>query len=234
MAKLLILLSLIANNFVFATTFIPVPIKRQLAESSGVVEGEIINSEAIIDDSGKIITKVFLRADKWIGVKPEAGHLEIYYPGGQVGDRVQNVHGTPKFDNGEKVVILLKNNKEKNWIQNLALGKFMVQKYGTTEIIINSVFPKNPKVGQMTLESFYSLASRIKKTSFKERFKDKYELQVEKENINFNRDKSGRAIASVKSFEEKELENKVSTMWILILFGILGSVFTISRRKKSE
>jgi hypothetical protein len=234
MAKLLILLSLLSNSFVFATTFIPVPIKRQIADSTGIVEGEVFSSEAIIDDSGKIVTKVFIRADKWIGVKPLGEYLEVYYPGGQVGDKVQTVHGSPKFGSGERVVLLLKNDQEKNWIQNLALGKFMVKKYGKTDIIINSIFPKHPKVGQMTLDSFLSLASRIKGKKFKERFKDKYELQVEKENKNFSSKKAGRAIASVKTLEEKELENQISTLWILVLFGILGSIFTISRRKNSE
>jgi hypothetical protein len=234
MAKLLILLSIITNTFVFATTFIPVPIKRQIAESTGIVEGEVLNSEAIIDENGKIVTKIFIKADKWIGVQPTSGHLEVFFPGGIVGDRVQNVHGAPKFNFGEHVVLLLKNNNSKNWIQSLALGKFMVKKYGTTDIIINSVFPKHPKVGQMTLKSFYSLASRIKNRPFKERFKDKYELQVEKDNVNFSGKKRGRSIASVKSFETKQIENETSTKWILFLFGILGVLFTISRRKHSE
>lgn len=234
MPKLLILLLFIIPQLVYSTTFIPVPIKKQIVDSSGVVEGEVLNTESFEDKNGRIITKVFLKADKWIGVKPKHGHLEVYYPGGQVGDRVQKVHGAPSFEMGEKVVLLLKNNEEKNWVQNLALGKYMIKKYGSTNIIINTVYPKHPKVGQMTLESFYSLASRIKESKFEERFKDKYELQVEKNNKSFDSNKIGRKIASVKTYEEKEAENQVSTIWILVLFGALGALFKISRRKHSD
>lgn len=239
MAKLSLLIIVISiQSYVFATTFLPVPIKRQIAESSGIVEGEVISTEAVLDRNGRIVTKVFMRADKWIGVRPEAGHLEVYYPGGQVGDRVQKVHGAPKFDYGERVVLLLKSDKnsenKKLWVQNLALGKYMIKKYGTTDIVINSVFPKDPKVGQMALNSFYSLATRIKNQDFKERFKDKYELQVEKENKQFSNKKLGRAIASVRNFEEKEEENHISTIWTLIILGVLGALFSFSRRRKSE
>lgn len=213
----------------FGTTFIPVPIKKQVLESSGIVKGAVVTVNAEEDEKGRIITRVFLRADKWIGVKPISNHLEIFYPGGQLGDRVQLVHGTPKFNEGEKVVLLLKENNEKLWIQNLALGKFMIKKYGTLDVLINSVFPNNPKVGQIPLSSFYELATNIKKKEFKERFKDKYELQKKKyayQNIG----KSGRSIAFVGKVEEAEEHFNIS--WLIALFGLLGGVFTFIRRKQ--
>lgn len=213
----------------FGTTFLPVPIKKQIVESYGIVKGEVVAVNSEEDEKGRIVTKLFLRADKWIGVQPKDNHLEILYPGGQLGDRVQLVHGSPKFKSGEKVVLFLKKNNESLWVQNLALGKFMIRKYGTSDVLINSVFPNHSKVGQIPLASFYDLASSIKKKEFKERFKDKYELQTEKyayQNIG----KSTRAIASVGKIEEAE--EQISISWLIALLGIIGGVFTFVRRRQ--
>lgn len=213
----------------FGTTFIPVPIKKQIVESHGIVKGEVVAVNAEEDEKGRIVTRLFLRADKWIGVQPTDNHLEILYPGGQLGDRVQLIHGSPKFKPGEKVVLFLKENNKNLWVQNLALGKFMIRKYGVSDVLINSVFPNHPKVGQIPLASFYELASNIKKKDFKERFKDKYELQTEKyayQNIG----KSGRSIASVRKAEEAEENLNIS--WLIALLGIIGGVFTFVRRRQ--
>ena len=227
---LFLILSFIFSTSVFGTTYLPVPIKQQIIESSGIVQGEVITTSSEEDENGAIVTKVFLRADKWIGVQPHEQHLEIYYPGGQVGDRVQTVHGAPTFKSGEKVVLMLKNNNEKNWMLNLSLGKFMIKRYGVSEVLINSVFPNHPKVGQMPIESFYELASNIKKVDFKERFKDKYEIQTEKQaSVKFS--SKGRSIASIDK-EKQETEN-FSPVWLLILLGVMGGVFTLVRSKQN-
>ena len=136
MLKSLILLASIISLNVTGTTFVPVPIKDQIKESSAIVQGEIINFESEVEDNGKIITKVFIRADKWVDTKPQAGHLTFYVPGGQIGDRIYQVEGSPKFSIGEKVVLFLKEHNNKLWIQNLALGKYMVRKYGKQNIFI--------------------------------------------------------------------------------------------------
>lgn len=228
---LLVLFSVMITP-VFGTTFIPVPIKKQIVESEGIVKGEVITVNSEEDNSGRIITRLFLRADKWMGIQPESGHIEIFYPGGQIGDKVQMVHGAPKFKEGEKVVLLLKNNNKNYWVQNLALGKFMIKKYGTSDVLINSVFPNHPKVGQIPLENFYDLAQTIKKNKFKERFKDKYEIQTEKyayQNIG----KSSRSIASVGEVEQVS-DKGFSTFWLLALLGIFGGLFTFTRRREDN
>ena len=105
-----LVLAIVFSTSVFGTTYLPVPIKKQIVESSGIVQGEVVTTSSEEDDSGAIVTKVFLRVDKWIGVHPQDEHIEVFYPGGQVGDRVQTVHGAPTFKSGEKVVLMLKNN----------------------------------------------------------------------------------------------------------------------------
>lgn len=234
MAKLLILHLILMTSFAYSTVFVPVPIKKQLRESTGVVQGEVINFESLEEDNGKIITKVFLRADKWIGLEADHGFLEVYLPGGQIGDQILKVEGAPKFEIGEKVVLLLKNYKGKNWVQNLALGKYMVRKYGSTEIMINSVFPEHPEVGQMTLNSFYDLVYNVKSAKLNERFRDKYEIQAERSSFELKNERQARDIASIKTEEEKETDNKASTLWVLFFFGLLGLMLRFVRKKQSE
>lgn len=226
---MLVFVLLFAFGPVFGTTFLPIPIKNQIVESHGVVKGEVVSINSEEDDNGRIVTRLFLRADKWIGVVPKENHLEIYYPGGQIGDKVQLVHGSPKFEEGEKVVLLLKESNSNLWVQNLALGKFMIKKYGKVDVLINSVFPNHPKVGQIPLATFYDLVKNIKHKQFKERFKDKYELQTEKYAYK-NLGKKGRSVASIA--EAKEIEEQFNISWLLALLGIMGGIFTFLRRKK--
>lgn len=229
MLKSLILFTLLISLNSFSTTFVPVSIVNQIKESSSIVQGEIINYESEEEESGKIVTKVFLRADKWIDAEPEAGHLTVYIPGGQVGDRVYQVEGSPKFNIGEKVVLFLKKHNEKLWVQNLGLGKYMMRKYGNQNILVNYIFPEHPRIGQIPLKTFQNLTKRIKDKDFHTRFKDKYEIHAEKKLIR----KAGRKIASVKK-SNKDSANEMNTFWILITLGLLGGLFTYLRKKHSE
>jgi hypothetical protein len=232
MSKCLILFILFSIQ-VSATTFVPLSIKKQISDSSGVLVGEVINSQAFETKDGQILTKIFLKANKWIGVNPDHYHTEVYFPGGTVGDKSVQVSGTPKFVMGEQVVLMLKNYQGKNYLMNLGLGKFSIKKFGNTKILVNAIFPKEPKVGQMPLETFYKLAKRIKGERFQTRFKDKYELQVESESRKVKVDKRGRKIASVESRITQE-DSKASTIWILLLFALFGAVFTLLKMQNKE
>jgi hypothetical protein len=236
MSKLLILF-ITFSAFANATSFLPVSIKKQISESSGIIVGEVVNSEAIFDKNGAIQTKTFLKLDKWIGITPVSYHIEVYVPGGEVGDRVHSIEGAPKFTIGEKVVLMLKDHNEKQWVLNLGLGKFNIKKVGNSEILVNSIFPRHPKVSQISLDIFYTLASRIKSTKFHERTKNKYELEIEKHSAIIKKDKLKRGIASIRggSRIDRNADNsKDSTFWIILILGFLGALFTILKKYDKE
>ena len=118
MAKLLLLLCLtvISNTLVFATTFVPLTIKKQIEDSDGVVVGEILNISSYQKENGQIYSRAFIKAEKWIGAKVENDHIEISFPGGKLNGRVFKVFGAPQFENGEKVVLFTRNINNQSFV----------------------------------------------------------------------------------------------------------------------
>jgi hypothetical protein len=215
-----------------ATSFIPITIKKQISESHGVVKGEVSSIEPFENENGEIITKIELFSDKWIGVQAMDSRIDVYFPGGQIGDKIQEIQGAPQVEIGENIVVLTKKINGQNWVQNLGLGKFSIKRVGSNYILVNQIFPKIVNVGQIPLTKFLTLTERLKKKKFTERFKDKYELSKEKQaKLHMYKKKPTRKIASVDGNEEKP--EKLASFWLVLILGAMGLLFGI-KRKKSE
>lgn len=226
-----VILTLMAlhSSLVFSTTFVPLSIKKQIKHSDGVLQGEVISISSE-NDGEKIITKVTVLANKWIGLNPEENFLEIYYPGGEIGDRANKVSGSPKFEIGENIIVFTKEQNGRNWINNLGLGKFSMKRVGDQNIMINQIFPGMPQVGQMTVNKFYDLSEWVKKEKFQNRYKDKYEINSERQ-VRVNSRKPGRKIASISN--DELAKNKIPAYWLVLIFGFLGVGFSVIRNRKS-
>jgi hypothetical protein len=232
MRKHLILLMGLISIAAHATTFVPLPIKQQIQEAQGIVEGEVVavNSQELQD--GSIATRIFLRADKWVGLSPESDHIEVYFPGGHIGDKVHKIEGAPEFQIGEKVVLMTQNIENQIWIQNLSLGKFSIKKFGLNDIVVNSVFPNHPQAGQMSLKAFHELVQSIKKEEVQVRFKDKYERNHEKYHaVKSLHNNNSRKIASVEDETEK---NNFNTYWLVFILGFIGAIFSFVKIRKNH
>jgi hypothetical protein len=230
MYKLLFLFAFIQTSLVFATTFVPVSIKNQIKESHGIIKGEVHTMESIELENGKIATKVEIYIDKYMNVEVNDDLAAVYFPGGTLGDIKREVEGAPKFSVGEKIVLFTKKIEERNWVQNLGLGKFSIKRVGSNYILVNQVFPQLANVGQMSLDNFLNLAQRVKSKKFVERYKDKYELSNEKQARAHVHKKTKRSIASVEGVDSS---SKFQTFWLVFILGFLGVFFAI-RRKKNE
>lgn len=229
------LLILSLSSVAFATVFKPLSIKKHLQESSGVIEGEVISMTSEFDENNKIITRVKVKAQKWIGdYYIEDQEVSLYYPGGQVGKKGRFIEGSPKFSIGEKVVLLTKQANDYQWISNLGLGKYSVKRLGSEEIIVNQIFPKEPTMGQMLLKDFYQIASDIKQKKFQHRFKEKYEVYHKEETVkpNPNQPFVGRKIASIQT-DESQKASRLSPGWLVFLLALLGVAVGVLRIKRS-
>ncbi|MAX65472.1 MAG: hypothetical protein QF441_11955 [Bacteriovoracaceae bacterium] len=232
MAKYLFLFNFLSISFLaHSTTFVPLTIKQQIKTSDGIVKGEVVALSYEQDNQQEIVTKATILADKWVGLNNEDNLVDVYYPGGKVGNHVLRIPGAPKLNIGEKVVLMLRNQSEKIWVNNLGLGKFSLKKLGDNYILVNQVFPANPKVGQMKLEKFLNLVEWVKKTKFKERFKDKYEISREKAVSNNMRNEGvSRSIAST---EANKKPKPFSNYWLVLILGALGIIVRVVNNKKS-
>lgn len=229
--KLLVMLVFV-NTSVFATTFVPLTIKNQINSADGIVVGEIVNTTSYEHESGRIHTRAFVKADKWIGNKVKNDHIEINFPGGKIGSQVFQIHGAPRFENGEKVVLFTKKINGNVYVNNLGLGKFSVKNLGKTQIMVNQVYPNMPEVGQMEMGAFYRLSENLKNRKFSERFKNKYERNIEKQTMIKTRKSNSRQVASIEP--KKKEKNELADYWLVILLGALSMGYSFMRRKPEQ
>ncbi len=223
---IIIILGVALNSF--ASSFIPLTIKKQTKEAEIILVGDVINIESMEVGEGEFESKAVLLANKWMGFQPSDDRVvEVYYPGGVIGDRVHKVIGSPEFKAGESVVLMLKNDNGKFRVMNLGLGKFSLKKFGNKTVLINQIFPNYPDVSQMGIDQFFALAEWVKKEKFIERYKDKYELQKESQvNTVYKNRGRGRSIASA----ERE-SRKVSAYWLAFILGCIALFAHIIRKK---
>ena len=232
MAKLLITIILFSlfNSLVFATTFAPLSIKKQIIQSDGIVVGEVINVSSYNNEKGQIVSSAFIKVDKWMGSPVKNNHIEVNFPGGKVGGKAYKVFGAPKFVNGEKVVIFTRNVENQSFVNNLGLGKFSIKNLGKTQIMVNQIFPNLPEVGQMNFNSFVKLTESLKQKRFNERFKNKYERNIEKQTMINSKSSPSRKIASINKKTKKD-KNELADYWLVILLGLISVGYSLIRRK---
>ena len=231
MSKFLILL-IFLSFYAQATVFSPMSVKDQLLSAEGVIQGEVLAINSLRDPDLGIVSKVFVRADRWMGMEVDNGHIELYFSGGDLDGKVRHIPGAPSFSIGESIVVFTSYHQEKNWVYNLGMGKFSLKKVGPSLVMVNQVFPQVPDVGQMLLKNFVEMAQRLKGTKFEKRFKDKYERGIESQSSSITNDKS-RSIASVASVEEKAPQEN-NAMWLVILLGIMGFTFRLSGKRNNQ
>src|SRR5690554_4877702 len=240
MEKIIVILYLFGLS-AFATVFSPVTIKEQIKGAQSIVQGEVVSVTSTSDPELGIVSKVFLRADRWLGAEVENNHLEVFFPGGSLpnGD-VKLVHGSPEFQPGEKVVIFAQDRKGRLWVRGMGLGKFSIKKVGRRSVIVNQIFPQVPDVGQMPLETFVSLVGQVKGESLQARFKNKYERAAEASVVAPARsvasisEPTTRSVAAAKASDETNKREPSAAVWLALLLGLLGAGVRISKKGEEK
>jgi hypothetical protein len=223
---------------IWATVFSIQPIERQLKEADAIIEGFFLGEQTVELENGKLATKMTFKINKEWGLKShlfEMDEVFIHYPGGKLGDRQVMFQGVPNFVTGERVVILAKNLDNRFWGLNLGLGSFKVVSFNHIPVLMNSLFPGDRRVSQISLDDFETTVREIKSESPKSPRLDHIETDSQLGRIpaSIEREKS-RTLASTRhSRENNEDQSNLGIFWLIALFAILGGVTKIIRERKA-
>jgi hypothetical protein len=224
-----------------ATTFKVQPIEQQIRESDGLFQGNYLRSKSIELENGSVATQMIFKMTKETGLQSELFGMDeiiVHFPGGTVEGRTVKVDGVPEFIPGEKVMLFIRNVNNRYWGMNMGFGTFKVVNYGRQTILVNSVFPHHPQVGQVALEYFEKAVKEIKGSSLKivqSQFYPTNPDQVSARSPASSTEESAegqnRSVASKSEETENDGSQPLNMLWLIMLLGFTGGVFRLTRIK---
>lgn len=228
----IILISIMLSLPALSTTFNIQPVDRQLQEASGVLVGHFLKKKSVRLENGRIATQMVFKAQQEWGMNTDQfGMTEVivHFPGGQIDEEHSQVQGVPTFVVGEKVAIMTKTFENRYWGLNLGLGTFKVVNYGKKTMLINSLFPEHPEVGQLRLEDFRALVRDIKGEGLKVVRTEVPSLVRAPASVPEGKN---RSVAS-KDVEGENTEEPSgpSTLWLAMILALAGGVYRMRKAR---
>ncbi len=239
----LFLAAMLVNSWCYATSFQPVSNQAMIQEADIIVKGTYISKNYQRLEDGKIATELIFEVQSEYGLNSKEIKIEevsIYYPGGKIGDVIQQIEGIPEFLPGQKSLILARVLDDgRVWGLSLGLGTYHVVKMGSKEMLINSIFPSDALMSSWDWEYFQDKVKKIKSEKMNHLYLDKYSDENQRTSLNMN-DKSvaeegkNRSIASInyKGENRAKEENESQSFGLIFLLGILGGLSGFMARQK--
>lgn len=221
-----------------ATTFRVQQVDQQIKSSDGVFIGHYLKKQSIQLEDGKIATQMFFRMKKETGLQSELLGMDevlIHYPGGTWKDKTVRVDGIPEFVPGEQVVIFTKSVRNRYWGLNLGMGTYKVVRYGKDPMMVNTIFPHHPQMGQIKLEKFERMVREIKGRSLKTVTVQQWPIETQQDlrrPASQPEGKNRTVAGGSEEGENKAAETRVHSMWLLAFLGFLGSCFRLARQRQ--
>lgn len=223
---------------VFATTFKIQKVDQQLRAADGVFIGHYLKKSYIELEDGSIATQMVFKMKKEIGLQSDLLGMDevfIHYPGGKWKDKIVEVQGIPEFIPGEQVVIFTRSIHNRYWGLNLGMGTYKIIRYGEDPMMVNTLFPHDPQMGQIKLDEFEKTVRFIKGSSLKVVTYQQYpiESQEEARKPASTIEAKNRTVAGgSEEGENKAAETGFHPMWLLTFLAFLGSCFRLSRQRQ--
>lgn len=228
--KILTILVLFYSSYLFATSFIPVPLDRQLKSSYGVIHAVYKGSNYKKLSDGQVVTNASFRVLQSSGLKSSEiinkNDFKVIYPGGKWQGLVYNVPGSPTFTEGEEVVLLLSKGSRGFMVNNLKMGKYEIFEEDGVRYLGSSAFRSHPKLGKISFSDFERKLFSYFGSDFQSKHHDKYIA-----NTNSSK-KTGRKVASVDVENEDVKSNGMSIYWLVLIFGLMGSYSSYVMKRK--
>jgi hypothetical protein len=221
-----------------ATTFKIQPIEQQIRESDGLFQGNFLRSKSIELENGSIATQMIFKMTKESGLQSELFGMDeiiVHFPGGAINGESVKVDGVPEFIPGEKAVLFIRNVNNRYWGMNMGFGTFKVVNYGKQTILVNSVFPHHPQVGQVALDYFEKAVKDIKGSSLKivqsQFYLTNPHQAAARAPASANEEGQNRSVASGTEETENDGSQPLNMLWLIVLLGITGGIFRLTRMK---
>lgn len=160
-ARSVVLFSIFWAFGIFSTTYLPIPIERQILESDAVIEGKFVGELYKRLPSGDVVTQASFASIKSSGLLSSEvvnpSDFKVLYPGGKWNGIVYHVYGAPKFEIGKEYVLLIKKNDYGYFPSNLSLGQYDIESKNGEKYISSSVFKNHPTLGKINYSKFNEL-----------------------------------------------------------------------------
>jgi hypothetical protein len=221
-----------------ATTFKIQQVDQQLRQADGVFIGHYLKKTYIELEDGSIATQMVFKMKKEIGLQSELLGMDevfIHYPGGKWKDKIVEVEGLPDFIPGEQVVIFTRSIHNRYWGLNLGMGTYKIVRYGDNSMMVNTIFPHNPQMGQLKLEDFEKTVRLIKGSYLKVVSAQQYPIETDKElrmPASLREAKNRTVAGGSDQGENRAAETGFQPMWLLFFLGFLGSCFRLARQRQ--
>lgn len=147
------------STIVSATIFVPQPLSIQLKDSSSVIQGKFLEKSSRRLPNGSIVTDSTFQVTKGLEGENASGLIQVMTPGGQIGDLVQVIDGTPLFKKDEEVILLLKKSPEGFWVHNLSLGKYLLKEIKGHRFLQSEIFSNDPQLAKIPYEKFEQMVA---------------------------------------------------------------------------
>ncbi|MCH6561441.1 MAG: matrixin family metalloprotease [Myxococcales bacterium] len=108
-----------------ASTFIEIPMPELIRAADAIVLGRVESIEGALTTDNRVHTYVRLQLEEVLKGDLAFASLTLRQAGGRVGDLEVSIHGSPRFQLGERVLVYLTRSADGSWhTSHLAMGKF--------------------------------------------------------------------------------------------------------------
>lgn len=223
-----------------ATTFKVQPIEQQIRESDGIFQGHYLKRKTVKLENGSLATQMIFKMSKEVGLQSDFFGMDeviVHYPGGELNGEIVKVEGVPHFVSGEKVILFIHSVENRYWGLNLGFGTFKVINYGKEVMMVNTIFPEHPQVGQLNIQDFEKKVKDIKGSNLKVVQSIHYPtLPTQNVVQRFPASvRQNRSLASKSEQSDNEgNQPNLQIFWLVIVLGFSGGLFRLGRSKASR
>ncbi len=212
----------------------PIAIKDQISSADGVIIATFQGSSNTKNREGNVTTVGSFFIEKVAGI-PEKKILNRYsfrveYPGGDWQGIKYKVKESPSFEEGEKVVLILKKGKFGYELPYQALSKFNFKKRDGELYIYSKYFKEKNGVGVISWNEF----NKIVEQHFGMRVGSYFNNKINTSSSQLKHGKNNRHPAAVYQSESDNSEYKVETSWLVFILGALGGLFSLFGKYQEE